>query len=318
MAFVDIKKLSLLLLLPLTVMAADADKIVEKMIFAMNDLNYEGTYVYSYGDRLETIQLTHTNNVGLRTETLLSLTGEAREIIRTNDTVSCVLPANKAVIIDKARTQFASINKLTFHSATLKKHYSFRAMGEDRIAGQKVYVIHIDPNDEYRYAHTLWIAKEHHLLLKSKLSDEKNHPVEQIIFTDIRLLKRNDLLPILSVSNKRFSKLHTIKNKTKELSSNHSNWSFDNVPPGYELKQYFKKTMNKQGQEIKQWLFSDGLISYSVFIREVGTEQKMPEKMIKLGSINVYSKQLNQYLITVMGEVPAKTVMLASTGIVKN
>jgi len=39
MAFVDIKKLSLLLLLPLTVMAADADKIVEKMIFAMNDLN---------------------------------------------------------------------------------------------------------------------------------------------------------------------------------------------------------------------------------------------------------------------------------------
>ncbi len=316
----DIRQLVLccLLLLPFGASAQDADTVVEKMVSAMNNLSYQGTYVYLHGDQVETIKLTHTNENGNQHETLLSLNGEAREIIRSNNTVYCILPSQQAIIIDKARTQFSGINKLTFYSNALKQFYTFRLLGDDRIAGKKAYVVHIEPNDEYRYAHTLWIDKKDYLLLKTKISDANNQTIEQLVFTEIEVMDEPGLMPIKAITDSRFTQLTTIENKVKEFATNKSNWNFENVPTGYKLKQYFKKTLSKNGKEIKQWLFSDGLISYSVFIEKMDKGQDMPNNMITMGSVNVYSTTYNNFAITVMGEVPAKTIMMASSGISKS
>src|SRR5262245_10188944 len=50
---------------------------------AARTLNYSGTVVYQYGNRVETSRLVHLYDRGTEAEKLVNLDGPAREIIRT-------------------------------------------------------------------------------------------------------------------------------------------------------------------------------------------------------------------------------------------
>jgi sigma-E factor negative regulatory protein RseB len=54
-------------------------------------------------------------------------------------------------------------------------------------------------------------------------------------------------------------------------------------------------------------VFSDGLVAVSVFVEPM-PQAPQPVGLSQQGGINVYSRQLNDHLVTVLGETPGATV----------
>ena len=76
-----------------------ADYWLDKMMNAVHKLNYDGYFVYLHGDNIESLRTVHTVQDGREIERLYSLNGEAREIFRDEDTVTRILPNEKAISI---------------------------------------------------------------------------------------------------------------------------------------------------------------------------------------------------------------------------
>src|SRR3954464_9031446 len=75
---------------------------LKKMAAASRQLNYSGTIVYQHGGHVETSRVVHyVNAAGGEFEKLETLDGPPREVIRSNEQVTCYLPAAKVVLIEQ-------------------------------------------------------------------------------------------------------------------------------------------------------------------------------------------------------------------------
>src|SRR5438105_9589810 len=74
---------------------------LKKMAAASRQLNYTGTIVYQHGGHVETSRVAHyVNGAGGVFEKLETLDGPPREVIRSNEQVTCYLPSAKVVLIE--------------------------------------------------------------------------------------------------------------------------------------------------------------------------------------------------------------------------
>src|SRR5512143_3344846 len=80
----------------------DALTWLKKMAAASRQLNYSGTFVYQYGNHVETSRIVHyVNAAGGEFERLETMDGPPREVIRSNDQVVGYLPTAKAVLVEE-------------------------------------------------------------------------------------------------------------------------------------------------------------------------------------------------------------------------
>ncbi len=293
--------------------AVDAQSIINKMRYSMDHLNYQGTYLYKINNHFDTIRLQHVYNEHHHLERLTSLTGEAREVVRTDKQVSCLMPEKNLLLIDRSRNQFSAINQYKFLPEHLSPHYQVKLGEEERVAGKLAYKVIIKPMDNYRYGHTLWIDKVDFLLLKTTMNLE-DKIIEEILFTDIQPIEKELANKLLA--EKDFDKQLSVKNNTSHKTpEKNSGWSFKNTPPGYKLQFFMTKPLQNRKGKVKQWLFSDGMASYSVFIQDLNNIKSVPENVVNIGAVHVLSLIRSPWLITIMGEVPEKTILYASKNI---
>ncbi|MBT8438282.1 MAG: hypothetical protein KJO91_01045, partial [Gammaproteobacteria bacterium] len=108
---------------------------LEKMMKAVHEMNYDGNFVYLHGDNIESLRTVHINQDGHEIERLFSLNGEAREIVRDNETVTRILPNDKTI----ATTQ-RLLNKQSFSGffvldlERIEQNYEINLKGRGRIA----------------------------------------------------------------------------------------------------------------------------------------------------------------------------------------
>ncbi|MBI2510241.1 MAG: siderophore-interacting protein, partial [Betaproteobacteria bacterium] len=124
------------------------------MASASHRFNYTGTFIYRYGNnQAETSRIAHyVNSAGGEFEKLETLDGVPREVIRTNDQVTCYLPSTKTVIIEKRSGQrFPAM--LPEQLGPVTDNYTVRVAGIDRVAGYDCQVIVLEPRDKLRYGH---------------------------------------------------------------------------------------------------------------------------------------------------------------------
>jgi sigma-E factor negative regulatory protein RseB len=124
---------------------------VQKMSDAMRNLNYQGNFVYMHNNRLEGMQISHHKDMEGEKERLISLNGEAREVIRDNHNLTCIWPSSRKVIVDVSRKNSFSPIFIPEDIARLEKFYQIKLVGKDRIANMNTVIVHIDPRDQYRY-----------------------------------------------------------------------------------------------------------------------------------------------------------------------
>ena len=293
---------------------------IEKMSIAMQDLDYNGTFVYLHDGDIESMQIFHRKKDGVEHERLVSLNGEAREIIRNADDVVCIWPGSKSVIVTKAkpRTPFPRFEPEQMQS--LEAYYQFKELEPARIADRAARTIDISPLDEFRYGYRLWIDKETSLLLRSAMSDYQGVILEQVMFTEIEL---EETMPLdlfhVSAEGKRYewlasSDLHEqLQPEIKK--SDIPTISKMALPNGFELTSEQISPVAGSSKPARRLMYSDGLSSVSVFIAETAVETGDLLGGSTMGGVSAYGLKLGDYHATVVGEVPMHTVKMVGESI---
>lgn len=309
-----------LLQLPAYVLAGENDltpqQLVNRMSRATHELNYDGIFIYRHGSQLDTMRIIHKNDNNGEVERLVSLTGHAREVIRNKNSVTCIFPDNKAVIVEKSRPYDFPLTELLAPIENITKYYRISVTGNDRVAGNAAIVVTIQPNDNYRYGYQLWIDENDYLLLKSELKNESGYPLEQIIFTKLDVLGSvPDELLKPSVSEKGFTRYdNTALNPGSRAEVN--NWQVKWIPDGFTLSNHEQNAFTADGTEVDHMVYTDGVAMVSVFIEKVRQRSEFVPGPSKMGAVNAFTSHTSGYQITAVGEVPSSTVEKMAVSVV--
>lgn len=289
--------------------------LIDEMSKASRDLNYDGTFIYRLGKRIDTMRIIHKSGENGIYERLISLTGNAREVVRDNDQVKCFFPEDKKVIVDKSRTGKLVSTYLPNPISSISESYRFELAGEDRVAGLNAWIVNIRPNDKYRYGYQLWIEKDSRLLLKSELKNQLGVTLEQVMFTQLEIHDHiDDALLQPSISGDDFVWYNNIHSESIE-ENNGKRWQVTSMPAGFLMSQKERETMTNSQIPIEHFVYTDGLAMVSIYIEKMDKQPGIKPGLSNFGGVNTFSTNVNGYQITAVGEVPKATVELMASSV---
>lgn len=285
---------------------------LEKMSRAAHKLNYQGTFVYLHDDRMMSMHITRYVDADGEHERLISLNGTGREWVRDNGTMTCITPDAVAQV---AQTCSKKVFPYTLPMRTdkLAKYYNFLLGGRERVAGRAARVITIKPKDAYRYSYRLWIDEANHLLLKADMLNERQLPVEQVMFTSINLGAAPETARAVGhMDRPAAAPAPSTAQETDQA------WRIGAAPQGFnmvERKSYFMPRVNTPNPTpVEHLVLSDGLASVSVFIEKLNPEDKFVGAS-RRGAVNAFGTITHEHQITVVGEVPPSTVQMIALSV---
>lgn len=279
---------------------------------AVVELSYRGVVAYLRDKQVESFQLLHSVNAGVEQERLVSMNSPLREVVRNAEKVACYFPDTKTVFVENKPARRSVLLDVPADMTQLARYYRVGLEGQETIARRLSQVVSIEPRDDYRYARIIWVDTESKLPLKFEMLDEDGQTVEQMMFTSLSVVPSippQDLDP--SVQADSFA-WHTSQREVLPLDS--LRWTLQKVPDGFQIVSYTRMRRPSGDRSVEHILMSDSLSSVSIYIEEQpeGTVKERPKKV---GAIHADSVKINGYLVTVMGEVPAKTVQAIANGL---
>lgn len=290
-----------------------AKQMLQKMVKAMEVSNYQGTVVFLKNDKLEAMKYFHTSEKNKEQERLVSLNSPQREIIRNSDEVTCLYKLTQQVIADHRPYEHSFIVDVPKNLDELDSSYQFEVVGEEDVAMLPSYVVAIQPKDDFRYIRKIWIAKEQFLPMKAIVYDLSGVILEQVVFTEMQVNK-----PPLPGKDKEDVSVSEVTAVASEL-SNQAPFEVTALPLGFKQIFFSRKPLHKSDQPVDHLLLSDGFASVSVYLEskkaDKTTDSRLSEGLHSVGAINSISRNLAEFQLTVLGEVPASTVKYISEGV---
>ena len=306
-----LKNLLTLLVLTLVSAPAMADPAmdwVQKMSVAMRELDYRGEFVYLHENQLESMRISHYKDENGEKERLISLNGEAREVIRDNQNLTCIWPSSRKVVVDFSRRNTFSPIFIPEDIVRLEKFYEMKLLGKDRIAGMSTVVVHINPKDKYRYGIKFWISDENGLMLKSNLINENGKVVEEVMFTSLKVFDGEEKLVIDTMPkiDESFTLVRYHSGDSSKSFAADNSWQLSAAPGGFWRESVLKRQIPGTDLFVHQMVYTDGLASLSIFIEKQSSDTS--SGMSSMGAVNAYIRIVNNHSVTAIGEVPAVTV----------
>ncbi len=302
----------LLLLLPLSAVAdevpSDAQQWLQRMVHAVKQRNYEGIFVYAHGTQLEAMRIVHGADGDGEHERMLSLNGAAREILRDDNVLTCILPDAHSVVVEKSRPKRFVPERLLNLDRNVTDVYDFHVQGEDRVAGRMARQVVIQPRDDFRYGYRLWLDEQSGMLLKSDLINSAGQPLEQMMFTLLEFRDHVDpqsLVP--SISGKGF-KWFRPKEGAPQADDDAKQWRVSSLPAGFHMAMRAEHSMPMSRMPVAHLMYTDGLASVSVYIEHPGAVPEAMNGPSRMGAVNAYGRTVAGHQVTVVGEVPRATV----------
>ncbi len=282
---------------------------------ALQTLNYDGTFVYLHDGKLEAMRIIHQLGSTGEKERLISLTGSAREVLRDAESVTCIMPDSKSVMVGQSRPRNL-LPMVPQDLDSLLRYYHFETLGEDRMVGLQARTVAITPRDEYRYGYHFWIDKSSKLPLKSDLTGADGAPIEQIMFTrlDIGSSISDDALQP-SLTGKDYAWYHQSSPEAPPPQTGESRWFVGRVPDGFSMTHYQRKRMQPEGQDTEHMVFSDGLATVSVYVESLSSDGDAFTGLSGMGAMNAFGAIVDGHQVTVVGEVPALTVEMMARSV---
>ena len=298
--------------------AQEAREWLDRMNRAVEELNYQGTFVHVLGAAAETLHIVHRNHEGRISERIMSLDGVGREIIRQEDEVQCILPDRRVVLLEVRRDLSPLVAALPSYSDELALHYDLKLYSTDRVAKRQTQMLEIKPRDEFRYGYMLWLDGDTAMPLKSQLTDENGEIVEQILFTEIQLLDsvpESAIAPTIDTTGFEWLRPPESIELTSEVAPDVP-WRAASLPGGFKLSVATKSPIAGSEYPVEHLVYSDGLATVSVFIENPNTKAEVGDGFSNVGSTNAYSLTLRGRKVTAVGEVPRQTVRTIASSLV--
>lgn len=298
--------------------AEEVHDLLRGMQAALRTLSYEADLVYLHGDRLEAMRLTHVVSEGSEREQLLALNGAPREVLRDDNSVFCVEPEKRAVSVGRRHGGQELRPFRDLQPDQVAPFYRFEINGGERIAGRDARQVMIRPKDGYRYGQRLWLDQETGLPLKADRLDTEGRPISQMMFTRLRVDPTLQLPPMEEERGRRDGFSWTFDEsietgeqaaggKAAEATEAQVSWSFPKPPPGFKLTAHARRPSAKGQPPVEHFVFGDGIATLSVYMEPIGSGPAMIGGS-RLGAVNVFGAKVDGFIVTVVGEVPERTV----------
>ncbi|MDZ4730951.1 MAG: MucB/RseB C-terminal domain-containing protein [Xanthomonadales bacterium] len=301
-----------------TIAGDDPQHWLERMGAAMNQMSYQGTFIYIAGGRMETMRITHVIDENGSRERLSSVSGPRSEVVRDQSGMRWISGEDEAVMADPIVNwpMFLdqSIRGLSAHSG----YYQLKLGDQKRIAeriGQRLDIVAID---NYRYGYSLWLESDSGLLLQWQLNDQNGEILAKLEFTELKMGSEVDM-----------SELKRGHSETRQIASGlpvgaakpvseRSNWKAYWLPPGFRMTANRAPSQNTLGIIFQHQVYSDGIASVSLYVEPLNVEAGAGLGLRELGTSHIFSRKTNDVLVTVVGDVPALTVEKIAESVSQN
>ncbi|MEO8305902.1 MAG: MucB/RseB C-terminal domain-containing protein [Betaproteobacteria bacterium] len=295
-----------MLALPRAALAGDASAWLTRAATAARQLNYVGTIVYQHGAYSETSRLVHLYDLGEEFDKLVNLDGPAREVIRSHGEVRCFYPDAKVVRVEPRtfRNAFPSVSPQ--QQKALAEFYEFRKAETARVAGLETQAWVFEPKDGLRYGHKFWTDIATGLIVKARVVDERNGVLEQFAFSEVAIGAKIDRDMVKPTYPPTPSGWRVRRSGQAEADSKDTGWTATRIPPGFvKIVDGFRRVQGTR--QVAHLVYSDGLVAVSVFV-EPGGGAPHPGGFSAQNGLNVFSRQVDENVVTVLGQVPAVTL----------
>jgi len=273
---------------------------LKKILEATRNLSYSGTFVYQQGKQSETSRITRLASADV--EKLEVLDGLPRELVRSKDTVRCYLPQAKVVKVEQRTPDRTFPALLPERINALSRHYDI-ALGETRrIAGFDCQSVNLTPKDDLRYGYHLYADRATGMLIGAVTVDSTGNQIEQFMFTQIAI---GNVTPEM-VKPRQTAAGWRVED-AEAAPATLTGWTLKPEVPGFQKVIELKRRM--ESKAVGQVVFSDGLAAVSVFIEPLEGRREPPRTgLASLGAIHIYTREVANHMVTVVGEAPAASV----------
>lgn len=293
--------------------------LLSRMKHAENNLNYHGVFVFKHGNKLDAMSITHGLVDGITRERLVSLNGASREVTRIGSQVKCVWPQKQIFSLAPSSTYKAIPTTITRDLTKIKKIYTLRSEKFEQVAGKTCQVLKIRPSDGYRYAHELCIQPSTGMLLRSMIWDEdKKQVLEDVMFTQLEYLDDVNTISFDSVyDTSQYKSKRSFISKFKPIDYSQLMQTIDvtMLPEGFVVESASQRAMTQKQSPVSHIVLTDSIANVSIFISELEHEVNLKPMLIGRGAMNVFTRSNDRYKITVLGEVPSKTVEMIGASV---
>jgi sigma-E factor negative regulatory protein RseB len=279
---------------------------LRKIHDATQRLSYTGTFVYQNGGRTESSRITRYVDAGGDIEKLEVMDGVPREIVRTRDTVRCYLPDSRVIKVEQRvdrRTERGFPALLPERISALARHYDLSLGETRRIAGFDCQAVLLQPKDDLRYGYRLYADVNSGMLLQAVTVDAAGEVKESFRFTQLRLggVTRD------MVRTRHAGKEWRIEDAAA-APARLDGWGLNAELPGFRKITELKRRLG-ESRPVGQMVYSDGLAAVSVFIEPLESRRdRAAMGLASMGAIHIYTREVANHMITVVGEAPAASV----------
>ncbi|CAL1239379.1 MucB/RseB C-terminal domain-containing protein [Candidatus Methylocalor cossyra] len=285
-----------------------------EMRHAVAGLSYRGVVAYLKDKQVESFQLFHAakSDSGVERERLVSMNSPLREVVRNAERVACYFPDTRTVFVESKPSSHSILLDVPDDLARLSRYYRVGLQGQEYVARRLSQVVDVEPRDNYRYGRRIWVDVDSKLPLKFETRAEDGRLVEQLVFTALDIestIPERELESSIQTDSFQWQ-----VSRRESLPLDSLRWTLHGVPEGFQIISYTRLKRPPNDRAVEHILLSDGFSSVSIYIegRKEGTLREHPKK---LGAIHAHSLMLGDFRITVMGEVPEKTVLAIAQGL---
>ncbi len=168
------------------------------------------------------------------------------------------------------------------------------------MAGFECRVVVLAPKDELRYGYRLYADKATGMLLKAVTFDAGGD-VEQFTFTQLTLGRvTRDMV------RSRYAAGSWRVEDAAPAPASLPGWRVNAELPGFQKIVELKRRMG-ESKPVGQVVYSDGIAAVSVFIEPL-EGRSARTGLASMGAIHIYTREVANHMITVVGEAPAVSV----------
>lgn len=285
---------------------------------ASKRLAYVGTFVVSSGGVMSSAKIWHACEGDQQIERVETLTGAPRSTFRHNGQVVTFLPDEKLVRSEATQSSGMFTNLLQSTDSRVADFYKVRREGVERVAGLDSDVVVLSPKDNMRFGYRVWTEQKRGLVIKLQTLDNSGAVLEQAAFSDLQIdapVKIDKLVQLMGkVDGYRVEKSPVVK-----TSASAEGWTMKSSVPGFKSMNCYKRLAGSANGvfrgEALQWIFSDGLASVSIFLEPYDRQRHERESTFSLGATQTLTRQLGDFWLTVIGEVPMPTLRILVSGL---
>lgn len=288
-------------------------ELLGKMSQAAETLNYSGEFIYVKDGKIAAMKISHLQSEAGGEQKLMSLNGSMREIIQRDNMVACILPDEGMGMKEKRQSIQPFKLNISSEIEDIKRYYNVQYTGQARAANRDCEQLEITPKDELRYGYALCIDSETFLLLRSEITTAGGEILESYMFMNIEYdnISPTDIASATAPTTlKWMDDGVALDDAQKPASDSTPKWSVVSNQSGFEVERYIERISPIMQTQISHLVLGDGLAKVSVFITPSAASANKLKKPVSIGSLNSFTLELEDHMITVIGEVPQQTVAM--------